>query len=78
MGLRDPRISKAVEIAPAVMSALWLANLGLQENHSTLSWVLLALNVVVVVGFLFLLLRDIWKPAPRQSTGFSGPPSPRT
>jgi hypothetical protein len=46
-----------------VMSALWLVNFGLQETHSTLSWVLLPLSVVVLVGFLFLLLRDIWKPS---------------
>jgi hypothetical protein len=63
MSLRDPRISKAVQIAVAVMSALWLVNFGLQETHSTLSWVLLPLSVVVLVGFLFLLLRDIWKPS---------------
>jgi hypothetical protein len=62
MSLRDPRISRAVEIAVAVMSALWLVNFSLQETHTTLSWVLLPLNVVVLVGFLFLLLRDSWKP----------------
>jgi hypothetical protein len=31
-------------------------------TNSTLSWVLLPLNIVVLVGFLFLMLRDIWKP----------------
>jgi hypothetical protein len=63
MSLRNPRISQAVEIAVAVLSALWLVNFGLQEDHSTLGWVLLPLNVAVLVGFLFLLLRDIWKPS---------------
>ena len=63
MSLRDPRISKTVQIAIVVMSALWLVNFSLQETHTTLSWVLLPLNVVVLVGFLFLLLRDSGKPS---------------
>jgi hypothetical protein len=63
MSLRDPRISKAVQIAFAVMSALWLINFALQDTHTTLSWVLLPLNVLVLIGFLFLLLRDIRKPS---------------
>jgi hypothetical protein len=62
MSLRDPRVSKAVQVAFVAMSALWLVNFSTQETHSTLSWVLLLLNIVVLVGFLFLLLRDIWKP----------------
>jgi hypothetical protein len=62
MSLRDPRVSKAVQVAFVAMSALWLVNFSTQEIHSTLSWVLLLLNIVVLVGFLFLLLRDIWKP----------------
>jgi hypothetical protein len=33
------------------------------SRSSTLNWVLLPLNIVVLVGFLFLMLRDIWKPA---------------
>jgi hypothetical protein len=60
--LRDPRVSKAVQVAFVAMSALWLVNFSTQETHSTLSWVLLPLNIAVLVGFLFLLLRDIWKP----------------
>ena len=62
MSLRDPRVSKAVQVAFVAMSALWLVNFSTQKTHSTLSWVLLPLNIVVLVGFLFLLLRDIWKP----------------
>ena len=63
MSLRDPRISKTVQIAIVVMSALWLVNFSLQETHTALSWVLLPLNVVVLVGFLFLLLRDSGQPS---------------
>jgi hypothetical protein len=63
MSLRDLRISKTVQIAIVVMSALWLVNFSLQETHTALSWVLLPLNVVVLVGFLFLLLRDSGKPS---------------
>jgi hypothetical protein len=62
MTLRDPRVSKAVQVAFVAMSALWLVNFGTQETHSTFSWVLLPVNIAVLVGFLFLLLRDIWKP----------------
>jgi hypothetical protein len=62
MSLRDPRVSKAVQVAFVAMSALWLVNFSTQETHTTLGWVLLPLNIVVLVGFLFLLLRDIWKP----------------
>src|SRR5215472_11808588 len=36
MSLRDPLISKAVQIAFAVMSALWLINFALQDTHTTL------------------------------------------
>jgi hypothetical protein len=61
MSLRDPRVSKAVQVAFVAMSALWLVNFSTQETHSTLSWALLPL-IAVLVGFLFLLLRDIWKP----------------
>jgi cell division protein FtsW (lipid II flippase) len=63
MSLRDPRVSKAVQIAFVVMLALWLVNFGLEETHSTLSWVLLPLNIAVLVGFLFLLLRDFGRPS---------------
>jgi hypothetical protein len=63
MSLRDPRDSKAVQIAFVVMLALWLVNFGLEETHSTLSWVLLPLNIAVLVGFLFLLLRDFGRPS---------------
>jgi hypothetical protein len=62
MNLRDPRVSKAIQVAFVAVSALWLVNFITQETHSTLSWVLLPLNIVVLVAFLFLLLRDIWKP----------------
>jgi hypothetical protein len=62
MSLRDPRVSKAVQVAFVVMSALWLVNFTTQETHSRLSWILLPLNIVALVGFLFLLLRYIWKP----------------
>jgi hypothetical protein len=62
MSLRHPRVSKAIEVAFVAMSGLWLINFSTQETHSTLSWVLLPLNIVVLVGFLFLLLRDIRKP----------------
>jgi hypothetical protein len=55
--------SKTVQLAFAVISALWLVNFGLQEAHSTLSLVLLPLNVVVLFGCLFLLLRDFGKPS---------------
>src|SRR6266478_4610381 len=41
MSLRDPRVSKAVQLAFVAMSALWLVNFSTQETHSTLSWVLL-------------------------------------
>ena len=63
MSLSDPRISKTVQIAIVVISALWLVNFSLQETHTTLSWALLPPNVVVLVGFLFLLLRDPGKPS---------------
>jgi hypothetical protein len=61
MDFRDPRVSKAIQVAFVAMSALWLVNFSTQETHTTLSWVLLPLNILVLVGFLFLLLRDIWK-----------------
>jgi hypothetical protein len=35
MSLRDPRISKAVQIAFPVMPALWLLNFALQDTHTT-------------------------------------------
>jgi hypothetical protein len=63
MNFRDPRVSKAIQVAFVALSALWLINFSTQETHTTLSWVLLPLNIVVLVGFLFLLLRDIRKPA---------------
>ena len=56
MSLRDPRVSKAVQVAFVAMSALWLVNFSTQETHSTFSWVLLPLNIAVLVGFLFLLV----------------------
>jgi hypothetical protein len=62
MSLRDPRVSKTIQIAFVVASALWLVNFSFQEIHSTLSWVLLLLNIGILVGFLFLLLRDFGKP----------------
>jgi hypothetical protein len=62
MSLRDPRVSKAVQVAFVAMSALWLVNFSTQETHTTLGWILPPLNIVVLVGFLFLMLRDIWKP----------------
>jgi hypothetical protein len=62
MNFRDPRVSKAIQVAFVAMSALWLVNFSTQETHTTLSWVLLPLNILVLVGFLFLLLRDFWKP----------------
>jgi hypothetical protein len=62
MNFRDPRVSKAIQVAFVALSALWLINFSTQETHTTLSWVLLPLNIVVLVGFLFLLLRDIRKP----------------
>jgi hypothetical protein len=40
MSLRDPRVSKAVQVAFVAMSALWLVNFSTQETHSTFSWVL--------------------------------------
>jgi hypothetical protein len=52
--LRDPRVSKAVQVAFVAMSALWLVNFSTQETHSTFSWVLLPLNIAVLVGFFVL------------------------
>ena len=68
MNFRDPRVSKAIQVAFVALSALWLINFSTQETHTTLSWVLLPLNIVVLVGFLFLLLRDIRKPAAQRPT----------
>jgi hypothetical protein len=36
MSLRDPRVSKAVQVAFVAMSALWLVNFSTQETHSKL------------------------------------------
>jgi hypothetical protein len=77
MSLRHPRVSKAIEVAFVAMSALWLINFSTQETHSALSWVLLPLNIVVLVGFLFLLLRDIWKPSAYRPTALTGLLRPR-
>jgi hypothetical protein len=59
MSLRDPRVSKAVQVAFVAMSALWLVNFSTQETHSTFSWVLLPLYIAITVGFFFLLLRRV-------------------
>ena len=62
MSLRDPRVSKAVRVRLRCDVGSLACKLQYPKTRSTLSWVLLLLNIVVLVGFLFLLLRDIWKP----------------
>jgi hypothetical protein len=38
MSLRDPRVSKAVQVAFVAMSTLWLVNFSTQETHSTVGY----------------------------------------
>jgi hypothetical protein len=58
LNLDDPRVSKATQVAFVAMSALWIVYFITQDSHSTLSWMLLPLNIAVLVGFLSLLLRQ--------------------
>jgi hypothetical protein len=63
MSLRDPRVSKAVRVRLRCDVGSVDCKLQYPRDFTVHSiWVLLPLNIVVLVGFLFLMLRDIWKP----------------
>ena len=58
MNLDHLRVSKATAVAFVAISALWILYFIAQDSHTILSWALLPLNFVVLIGFLSLLLRD--------------------
>ena len=55
-------VGGAIQLVMVPILIFGMGRFDVQQTHSTLTWVAFVLYSVAVVGFLFLLLRDIWKP----------------
>jgi hypothetical protein len=53
MNLRDPRWSKTIQLVMVPILSFGMGRFDVQQTHSTLTWVALALYSVAVAGFLF-------------------------
>jgi hypothetical protein len=53
---------KTVQIVMLAIFSYWMGSLDAGTAHSTRYWVMAVVYITGIAGFLFLLLRDIWKP----------------
>jgi hypothetical protein len=61
MNFRDPRLQPMVWIFFLTLAAFTLGQLSERAFRGDLFWVLVICNVVIIVGALFLLIREVWK-----------------
>ena len=62
MNYRDPRLVPTCFLFLLTLAAFMLGQLSERSFRGDLFWVLVACNVIVVIGALFLLVRELWKP----------------
>lgn len=62
MNYRDPRLGPTMFLFLLTLAAFTLGQLSERSFRGDLFWVAVACNVIVIIGLLFLLIREVWKP----------------
>jgi hypothetical protein len=63
MSVRDPRWLKTGQIVLVAVFGYWIGTMETRDIHTTSYWPLMSVYVVGILGSLYLVLRDVWKPS---------------
>jgi hypothetical protein len=62
MSIQDLRLKRTVQSFWIAIFSYRIGNMEAHTVHTTTYWVLMAVYLIGLMGSLYLLLRDVWKP----------------